>query len=124
MSLLRAGVIIIGVGFCLPGVLAVFQTDRLGEFLSLNAASPTGQVSIKVLIGAPYLAMAAICIFAAVKSKWSWLAPVAAIEGAMCVVRIYSGLIYGFEAAGTVEILIEITVCIFLAICARQDRQL
>ncbi|MEZ5945602.1 MAG: hypothetical protein R3C13_07595 [Hyphomonas sp.] len=121
MKFLRVAVLVVGLGFLLPGFLAVFRTDRLAEFLSLDLVPPTGLVTVRVLIGAPYLAMAGVCIYTAIKSTWAWLVPIAATEGLMALLRISSGFVHGYSAAGIPEMLIETFICVLMAYAARQS---
>jgi len=115
---LRVAAIVIGVFFLLPGFVGVFRPERLAEALGLVPDTEIGWVSVRVLIGAPYIAMAFVTLYGAVRRQWAWLVPVAAIEGAMALVRIMSGFIYGFEAAGVGTIVIEALICLVLAAAA------
>ncbi|MDZ7826470.1 MAG: hypothetical protein U5R48_11170 [Gammaproteobacteria bacterium] len=36
-----------------------------------------GLVAIRVLIGAPYIAMGLVTLYAAMRRQWAWLAPIA-----------------------------------------------
>lgn len=121
MVILRIAIIVIGVGFLLPGLAGVFRVERFAEVVALTPESQTGIEAIRVLIGAPYLAMSAVTIYAAVRNQWAWLAPIAAIEGAMAVTRLVSGLTDGFGAntfASFTQLIIEIVVCIVLSLGA------
>lgn len=115
IMVLRLAAIVIGIFFLVPGLAGVFRPERLAEILELAPVSDVGLVTVRVLIGAPYIAMAIVTLFAAVRGRWAWLAPVAAIEGLMALVRIMSGFTEGFEAAGIGTIIIEATVCVILA---------
>lgn len=116
--ILRIAVTVIGGFFLLPGIAGVFRPERLAEALGLAPEAAAGWVSVRVLIGAPYLAMAFVTLYASVRRQWAWLAPVAAIEGAMMLARIMSGFIHGFEAAGVGLILAEAGICLVLAAAA------
>ncbi len=118
ISGLRLAVIILGALFLLPGLAGVFRPERLAEAFTLVPETAEGTVTIRVLIGAPYIAMGLVTLYAAIRKQWAWLAPIAAIEGTMAVTRIMSGFTEGFEAAGTHEIIIEIIVCGVLALAA------
>ncbi len=115
---LRLAVLVVGLGFLLPGVAGVFRPERLAEILMLAPETAVGWVTVRVLIGAPYIAMGLVTLYAAVRRQWAWLVPIAAIEGAMALVRIMSGFAYGFEAAGVGEILVEAAVCLVLALAS------
>ena len=115
---LRIAAILIGIFFLLPGLAGVFRTERLAEILALAPESAVGLVSVRVLIGAPYIAMALVTLYGAVRGKWALLAPIAAIEGAMMLSRLMSGFLHGFEAAGVVELIAETVVCIVLSLAA------
>lgn len=118
IMILRVAAIVIGTFFFLPGFVGVFRPERLAEILALVPESPVGLVTIRVLIGAPYIAMGLVTVFAAVRGRWAWLVPISAIEGVMALSRILSGFTEGFEAAGVGTILVEAVVCVVLALTA------
>jgi hypothetical protein len=121
MIILRIAIIVLGVGFLLPGLAGVFRVERFAEVVALTPESQTGIEAIRVLIGAPYLAMSAVTIYAAVRSQWAWLAPIAAIEGAMALTRLFSGLTDGFGTntfASFAQLIIEMVVCVVLSLGA------
>ncbi len=121
MNILRIAIIVLGVGFLLPGLAGVFRVERFAEVVALTPESQTGIEAIRVLIGAPYLAMSVVTIYAAVRSQWAWLAPIAAIEGAMAATRLLSGLTDGFGAntfASFAQLMIETVVCVVLCLGA------
>lgn len=102
----------------IPGFVGVFRPERLAEVLMLAPETAAGWVSVRVLIGAPYMAMALVTILGALRGHCAWLVPVAATEGAMMIVRIMSGFTHGFEAAGVSTIIVEAVICIVLAVAA------
>ena len=116
--ILRIAVIIIGVFFLLPGFAGVFRPERLADALMLAPEAAEGWVAIRVLIGAPYIAIGLVTLYAAVRGRWAWLVPVAAIEGVMTATRTLSGILDGFEAAGVHLIAVELTICIVLSLAA------
>lgn len=118
ITVLRIAAILIGIFFLLPGFVGVFRPERLGEILALEPETAVGLVSIRVLIGAPYIAMALVTLYGAIRKQWAWLVPISAIEGAMALVRIMSGFTDGFAAAGVGTIIVEVTVCLVLAAAA------
>lgn len=118
IMVLRAAAILIGVFFFLPGLAGLFRPERLAEILALEPETAVGLVTIRVLIGAPYIAMGLVTVFAAVRGHWAWLVPIAAIEGVMALARILSGFTEGFEAAGVGTILVEAVVCFALTLAA------
>ena len=115
---LRIAAILIGVFFLIPGFAGVFRPERLAEILELGPETAVGLVSIRVLIGAPYIAMALVTLFVAARQHWPWLVPIAAIEGVMALVRVLSGFTEGFEAAGVGTIIVEAVICLVLALAA------
>ena len=115
---LRIAAIILGLLFLRPGLVGVFQPERLAGALMLAPEGAEGWVAIRVLIGAPYIAMSLVTLYAAVRQQWAWLAPIAIIEGVMVLARIMSGFTEGFEAAGVVVIIVELIVCIILSLAA------
>jgi hypothetical protein len=70
------------------------------------------------LIGAPYLALAATAIYAALCGQWAWLVPLAAIEGVMTLVRIMTGITEGFDSASIRIIIVELVCTVVLALGA------
>lgn len=58
---IRIAVIFLGVGFLIPGFLGVFRPEQLAEGLALTPEGSAGLLTVRALIGAPYLAMAATC---------------------------------------------------------------
>lgn len=118
IMILRIAVIIIGVFFLLPGFAGVFRPERLADALMLAPEAAEGWVAIRVLIGAPYIAMGLVTLYAAVRGRWAWLVPVAAIEGVMTATRTLSGILDGFEAAGVHLIAVELIICIVLSLAA------
>jgi hypothetical protein len=119
--ILRIVIIIVGVGFLVPGLVGVFRAERLAEVVGLSVESEAGIAAVRVLIGAPYLAMSAMTILAAVRRQWAWLAPIAAIEGVMALTRLFSGLADGFGpdyAASFAQLFIEVVVCVILSLGA------
>lgn len=115
---LRVAALLFGLGFLLPGFVGVFRPERLAEILAIKPETAVGLVTIRVLIGAPYIAMGLVTLYAAVRRQWAWLAPIAATEGVMALVRVLSGFKEGFAAAGTGFILVEMIVCLVLALAA------
>lgn len=121
MIVLRAAIIVVGVGLLAPGLVGVFRPERLAEFIALTPESPMGVGALRVLIGAPYLAMSAVTIYAVVRRQWALLGPIAAIEGAMAAIRIYSGLIDGVgteHVAFFAQLFLELIVCGVLSVGA------
>jgi hypothetical protein len=116
--ILRIAVILTGMFFLLPGFVGVFRPERLADTLMLAPEAAGGWVAIRVLIGAPYIAMGLVTLYAAVRGRWAWLVPVAAIEGIMAATRIVSGFLDGFEAAGVHLIGVELLICIVLSLGA------
>lgn len=113
---LRIAAIIFGVLLILPGLAGVFRTERMAEALELVPQSPTGLVSLSVLIGAPYIAMGLVTLYGAIRKQWALLLPIAAIEGAMFVVRLGAAFTYGFEVAGPFELIMEPLLCVVLTL--------
>jgi hypothetical protein len=116
--LLRIAVVVLALGMLLPGFVGVFRPERLAEALALEPQGAVGWVAIRVLVGAPYIAMGLVALYAAARRHWALLAPVAAIEGVMALVRIGSGLTEGFEAASVGTIIVELVACLVLSLAA------
>lgn len=114
----RIAAVLIGLSFLVPGLVGTFRSERLAEILTLVPETATGWVAFKTLIGAPYIAMAIVTLYAAIRKQWAWLAPIAIIEAAMALVRLQSGFTYGFETAGVPELMIETFVAIILGLAS------
>ena len=115
---IRIAVIFLGVAFLIPGFLGVFRPEQLAEALALTSDGSAGLLTVRALIGAPYLAMAATAIYAALRGQWAWLVPLAAIEGFMALVRIMTGVTEVFDSASIRVIIVELVFTVVLAMGA------
>jgi len=115
---LRVAAIVLGLFFLIPGMVGTFRPERMAEILTLAPETAVGWVAVRTLIGAPYIAMAIVTLYAAIRKQWAWLAPVAIIEAVRVIVRVMSGFIYEFETAGVREIVIESVIVAVLAAAA------
>ncbi|MCR9104129.1 MAG: hypothetical protein NXI15_02470 [Gammaproteobacteria bacterium] len=115
---IRIAIIFLGIAFLVPGLLGVLRPEQLAEGLGLTPDGSAGLMTVRALIGAPYLAMAAIAIYAALRGQWAWLVPLAAIEGAMMLVRIMTGITEGFDSASIRIIIVELVCTVVLALGA------
>ena len=116
--ILRIAIILLGIGFLLPGVVGLLRPERMAEVLALAPDGFNGLLAIRALIAAPYLAMGIITVYAAVRGQWSWLVPIAAIEGTMVIVRIVSGVAGEFDSAGIRTIVMETVATALLTLGA------
>ncbi len=116
--ILRILVVVLALGFLFVAYTGFFRPDRLAEALFLAPQSLAGLGSIRALVGAQYLAMGLVSIYAVLRGQWAWLAPLAAIEGCMIVARVMS--LTGGEAGptATATLGMEIFATLVLALAA------
>ncbi|MGF1456935.1 MAG: DUF4345 family protein [Alphaproteobacteria bacterium] len=116
--ILRIAVILLGVGFLYVGSMGFFRPERLAVVLDFNPETLVGLGSVRALVGAQYLAMGLTAIVAAVRGHWSWLAPLAAIEGCMVLARILSGFEGEWSPNGMTTLIMEVVSCLLLGLGA------
>lgn len=115
MTILPVAVIVLGVGLLLLGLVGVLRPLRVAESLAWAPDGPAGAVAIRTLIGAPYLAMGVMTLGAVAFQQWAWLAPIAAIEAAMALIRFVSIFTDGFKAARLPMLFAEIVATLVLS---------
>ena len=116
--LLRIAIGVLGLGFLLLGVTGLFRPEQLTEPLALAPTSEIGLGSLRAMIGSHYFAMGSIALLAALFQRWSWLVPLAAIEGCMVLARGLAATTGQLDEAGLSATIIEIIACLVLSLGA------
>ncbi|MEN0651755.1 MULTISPECIES: DUF4345 family protein [Hyphobacterium] len=117
-TVIRIVIILISVGFVFIGAIGFMQPERLAEAVSLLPQAPEGLASVRALIGAHYLAMGLVGIYAAIRIHPGWLVPLAAIEAVMVIARITSIAAGELDTAGMVQTGMEVVAASLLALGA------
>ena len=99
---LRISIFLIGLGFVAIGLAGLFRPSEVAEALALMPKSPIGLGSIRLLVGAHYLAMGLTAIYAAVRQSPTLLVPLAAIEVSVLAARSISGFAGELSSTGMV----------------------
>lgn len=107
LTFLKVAVYLIGALFLVLGLAGMFTPEDFANGMGLSLASPEGGGTVRSMIGAHYVAMGAVCIFAMVRNQEMLLLPIAAIEVVMVVARGLSALNGEFVAATMVPTTIE-----------------
>ena len=115
---LKVLVCLFGGIFLLLGLAGMFTPESFANGLGLNIANPEGSGSVRTMIGAHYVAMGGVCIYAIVKQMPVLLLPVAAIEAVMVVARGLAAVNGEFSAATLVPTTIEIAAAVVLTLAA------
>lgn len=116
--LLRIGIGLLGLGFLLVGVTGLFRPEQLSEALALTPSNPVGLGSLRAMIGAHYFAMGSVALLAALLQRWSWLVPLAAIEGCMVLARGLAATAGQLDEAGISATIMEVVACLVLSLGA------
>ena len=87
LTVLKMAVFLKGGLFFLIGLAGLFTPEEFASGLGLSLVSAEGAGSVRAMIGAHYLAMAAVCVFAMLRQQPVLLLPVAAIELVMVIAR-------------------------------------
>lgn len=118
--ILKILVLLVGALFLLIGLVGVFQPAQLAASFGfeLPTAESTGQM--RAMIGAHYVAMGAVCAFAALRNRSILLVPIAAIEIAMLLARVVAAINGEFTNAVIAPTLIEVVATGILVAAARR----
>ncbi|MCG8416115.1 MAG: hypothetical protein MI746_18005 [Pseudomonadales bacterium] len=110
----KAAVSLIGGLFLLIGLAGLFTPEDFASGLGLSVASAEGAGSIRAMIGAHYVAMGGICLYAIIRRKPILLLPVAVIEVVMVLARGIAAINGEFVTATFVPTGIEIFAALVL----------
>ncbi|MEO0696880.1 MAG: hypothetical protein AAFY84_12345 [Pseudomonadota bacterium] len=101
-------VFILGGVFTLIGIVGLFAPAVLAGELGLTLTGGEGAGSVRAMIGAHYLAMGGVCLYAAARDRTVLLLPVGAIEAMMVVARALSILSGEFVTTAVLPTIVEL----------------
>lgn len=117
---LKILVLLIGVLFSLIGLVGLFQPAQLAETLGFGLPTAESVGQMRAMIGAHYVAMGAVCLFAGIRNRPGLLLPIAMIEAAMLAARMIAVINGEFTSAVIVPTVIEIVAASVLFMAARR----
>ncbi len=120
LTALKVAVYLIGGLFLLLGIAGMFTPEDFANGMALSIASPEGAGTVRAMMGAHYVAMGGVCLFAIVRQQEILLLPVAAIEVMMVIARGLSALNGEFVSATMVPTTIELVASIVLVAAAQK----
>ena len=112
-------VFIIGGLFLAIGFAGIFSPENFANGLGLAFANAEGPGTVRAMIGAHYVAMGGICIFAINRGIPILLLPVGAIEVVMVIARGIAAMNGEFGPATIVPTIIEVSAAIILITAAK-----
>jgi len=118
LTSLKVLVFIIGGLFLLIGFAGLFTPEDFANGLGLNLANQEGAGSIRAMIGAHYVAMGGVCLFAVIRQQAILLLPIAAIEVVMVIARGIAAVNGEFGSSSLVPTGIEIVAAAMLITAA------
>ena len=118
LTVLKMAVFLKGGLFFLIGLAGLFTPEEFASGLGLSLVSAEGAGSVRAMIGAHYLAMAAVCVFAMLRQQPVLLLPVAAIELVMVIARGVAAANGEFGTSPLVPTIIEVVAAAALLTAA------
>ncbi|MFL2838206.1 MAG: hypothetical protein ACJZ83_04995 [Pseudohongiellaceae bacterium] len=118
LTVLKIAVFLTGGLFLVIGLAGLFTPEEFASGLGLSLASAEGAGSVRAMIGAHYLAMAAVSFFAMLRQQPVLLLPIAAIESVMVIARGVAVVNGEFGSATIVPTVIEVTAAAILFMAA------
>ena len=118
LTVLKMAVFLKGGLFFLIGLAGLFTPEEFASGLGLSLVSAEGAGSVRAMIGAHYLAMAAVCVFAMLRQQPVLLLPVAAIELVMVIARGVAAANGEFGTSTLVPTIIEVVAAAALLTAA------
>ena len=115
---LKLTVYVIGSLFLLIGFAGLFSPENFANGLGLDLANEEGAGSIRAMIGAHYVAMGGVCLFAVVRNKPILLLPIASIECVMVLARGIAAVNGEFGSSMLIPAGIEIVAVVILTAAA------
>jgi len=109
---------LVGIIFLLIGLAGLLTPQDFAASLKLSLDNPEGAGSVRAMIGAHYVAMGSVCLFAIFRARPGLLWPVAAIETAMVFARLLSAVNGEFGASALIPTVIEILASVLLVLAA------
>ncbi|NKB33262.1 MAG: hypothetical protein GKR91_09200 [Pseudomonadales bacterium] len=118
LTSLKVLVFIIGGLFLLIGLAGMFTPEDFANGMGLTMANAEGAGTVRAMIGAHYVAMGGVCVFAMIRNIPILLLPIAAIEAVMVVARGIAAINGEFGAATLVPTTIEVLAAAILITAA------
>lgn len=118
LTALKILVVLIGGLFLLLGFAGMFTPEGFANGLGLDIANPEGSGTVRAMIGAHYLAMGGVCVFAVIRNMPILLLPIAAIEAVMVLGRAVAAVNGEFSTATLVPTTIEVIAVVVLTTAA------
>ena len=120
---LKVLVYLIGGLFLLIGFAGLFSPEGFASGMGLSFASEEGAGTVRAMIGAHYVAMGGVCVFAMVRQQPILLLPIATIECVMVVARGIAAVNGEFGSSMLVATGIEVVAAIVLTTMALRPEQ-
>lgn len=118
--ILKILVLLVGALFLLIGLVGVFQPAQLAASFGFELPTAESVGQMRAMIGAHYVAMGAVCVFAALRNHPILLVPIAAIEITMLLTRVVAAINGEFTNAVITPTLIEVVAAGILVAAARR----
>ncbi len=115
---LKVFVFLIGALFLFLGLAGLFTPENFANSLGLEMTNPEGAGTVRAMIGAHYVAMGGVCLYAVIRQTAVLLIPIAAIEVVMVIARGIAAVNGEVSSATLVPTTIEIFAVAILVTAA------
>jgi len=115
---LKVFVFLIGALFLFLGLAGLFTPENFANSLGLEMTNPEGAGTVRAMIGAHYVAMGGVCLYAVIRQTSVLLIPIAAIEVVMVIARGIAAVNGEVSSATLVPTTIEIFAVAILVTAA------
>jgi len=115
---LKVFVFLIGALFLFLGLAGLFTPENFANSLGLEMTNPEGAGTVRAMIGAHYVAMGGVCLYAVIRQTSVLLIPIAAIEVVMVIARGIAAVNGEVSSATLVPTTIEILAVAILVTAA------
>lgn len=115
---LKVFVFLIGALFLFLGLAGLFTPENFANSLGLEMTNPEGAGTVRAMIGAHYVAMGGVCLYAVIRQTAVLLIPIAAIEVVMVIARGIAAVNGEVSSATLVPTTIEILAVAILVTAA------
>ncbi|MEO1553617.1 MAG: DUF4345 family protein [Pseudomonadota bacterium] len=119
--ILKVLVLLIAAVFLFIGLVGMFQPAQLAETFGFELPTPESVGQMRAMIGAHYLAMGSVCLFAGLRNLPTLLLPIGVIEATMLLARLVAAINGEFTSAIIAPIAIEVAACGILLTAARRS---
>ena len=117
---LKVFVLIIGGLFLVIGFAGIFTPENFASNLGLAFANLEGAGTVRAMIGAHYVAMGGVCIYAITRGISILLLPIGVIEVVMVIARGITVINGEFGIATLAPTIIEVSAAIILLTAAKK----